>query len=168
MNFKEVAEQLTRLYEKLNRTQKLVIVGTLFAVIGFLVFLVLYSSSSRGEKYAVLFDRLSSKDAGLIIQELEKEQIPYKIPQDGVIEVPKESVYKVRLNIASKGLPKESHIGFELFDKQEFGATDFDQKVKFLRALEGELARTIQSLQPIESAAVHLGLRDVLDHGGPV
>jgi flagellar M-ring protein FliF len=153
-----VAEQLTRLYEKLNRTQKLVIVGTLFAVIGFLVFLVLYSSSSRGEKYAVLFDRLSSKDAGLIIQELEKEQIPYKIPQDGVIEVPKESVYKVRLNIASKGLPKESHIGFELFDKQEFGATDFDQRVKFLRALEGELARTIQSLQPIESATVHLAL----------
>ncbi|BDY12581.1 flagellar basal-body MS-ring/collar protein FliF [Hydrogenimonas cancrithermarum] len=158
MNFKDLAAQLTRLYEKLNRAQKLVIVGTLFAVIGFIVFLILYTSSARSNNYAVLFDHLSSKDAGLIIQELEKEGIPYKIPQDGVIEVPRERVYKVRINIASKGFPKESHVGFELFDQQQFGSTDFDQKVKFLRALEGELARTIQSLQPIERASVHLAL----------
>ena len=158
MNFKELTAQLTRIYEKLNRAQKLVIAGTLFAVIGFIVFLILYTSSARSGNYAVLFDHLSSKDAGLIIQELEKEGIAYRIPQDGMIEVPKDQVYKVRINIASKGLPKESHVGFELFDKQEFGATDFDQRVKFLRALEGELARTIQSLQPIEKAVVHLAL----------
>ena len=158
MNFKDLTAQLTRMYEKLNRAQKMVIVGTLFAVIGFVVFLVLYTSASRSGEYAVLFDHLSGKDAGLIIQELDKEGIPYKIPQDGVIEVPKNEVYKVRIAIASKGLPKESHVGFELFDKQEFGSTDFDQKVKFLRALEGELARTIQSLRPIESAVVHLAL----------
>ena len=158
MNFKELTAQLTRLYEKLNRAQKIVIVGTLFAVIGFIVFLVLYTSSARNSQYAVLFDHLSSKDAGLIIQELDKEGVPYKIPQDGVIEVPKDKVYKVRIAVASKGLPKESHVGFELFDKQEFGSTDFDQRVKFLRALEGELSRTIQSLRPIESATVHLAL----------
>jgi flagellar M-ring protein FliF len=158
MNFKDLAIQLTRLYERLNRAQKLVIAGTLFAVIGFIIFLVLYTSAERNSNYAVLFDHLSSKDAGLIIQELEKEGIPYKIPKDGVIEVPQDSVYKVRINIASKGFPKESHVGFELFDQQQFGATDFDQKVKFLRALEGELARTIQSLQPIEKASVHLAL----------
>ncbi len=159
MNFKDVAEQLTRLYEKLNRNQKMVVAGTLLAVIGFIVFLVLYTSTGRGnDKYAVLFDHLSSKDAGLIIQELDKEGIPYKIPTDGVIEVPRDQVYKVRINIASKGFPKESHVGFELFDKQEFGSTDFDQKIKYLRALEGELSRTIQSLQPIEKASVHLAL----------
>ncbi|RUM43726.1 MAG: flagellar M-ring protein FliF, partial [Hydrogenimonas sp.] len=158
MNFKDLAIQLTRLYERLNRAQKLVIAGTLFAVIGFIIFLVLYTSAERNSNYAVLFDHLSSKDAGLIIQELEKEGIPYKIPKDGVIEVPQDSVYKVRINIASKGFPEESHVGFELFDQQQFGATDFDQKVKFLRALEGELARTIQSLQPIEQASVHLAL----------
>ena len=158
MNFKELAAQLTRMYEKLNRGQKMVIAGTLFAVIGFIVFLVLYTASGRSSHYAVLFDHLSSKDAGLIIQELEKEGISYKIPEDGVIEVPQDIVYKVRINIASKGLPKESHVGFELFDKQEFGSTDFDQKVKFLRAIEGELSRTIQSLQPIERAVVHLAL----------
>ncbi|WP_457597076.1 flagellar basal-body MS-ring/collar protein FliF [Hydrogenimonas sp.] len=158
MNFKELTAQLTKMYERLNRAQKMVIVGTLFAVIGFIVFLVLYTSAGRSERYAVLFDHLSSKDAGLIIQELEKENIPYRVPEDGVIEVPRDKVYKVRIAVASKGLPKESHVGFELFDKQEFGSTDFDQRVKFLRALEGELSRTIQSLQPIESATVHLAL----------
>jgi flagellar M-ring protein FliF len=158
MNFKELTAQLTRMYEKLNRAQKMVIAGTLLAVIGFIVFLVLYTSQERSGSYAVLFDRLSSKDAGLIIQELEKEGVPYRIPEDGVIEVPRDRVYKVRIAVASKGLPKESHVGFELFDKQEFGSTDFDQRVKFLRALEGELSRTIQSLQPIESATVHLAL----------
>ncbi len=158
MNFKDLATQLTRLYERLNRAQKLVIVGTLLAVIGFIVFLVLYTSSSRSSDYAVLFDHLSSKDAALVIQELEKEGVPYKIPKDGVIEVPREKVYKVRINVASQGIPKESHVGFELFDTQQFGSTDFDQKVKFLRALEGELSRTIHSLQPIESASVHLAL----------
>jgi len=158
MNIKELTAQLTRMYEKLNRGQKMVIVGTLFAVIGFIVFLVLYTSAGRSGSYAVLFDHLSSKDAGLIIQELEKEGIPYRIPEDGVIEVPKDRVYKVRIGVASKGLPKESHVGFELFDRQEFGSTDFDQKVKFLRAIEGELSRTIQSLQPIERAVVHLAL----------
>ncbi len=158
MNFKDLATQLTRLYERLNRAQKLVILGTLLAVIGFIVFLVLYTSSSRNADYAVLFDHLSSKDAALVIQELEKEGVPYKIPKDGVIEVPRDRVYKVRIDVASQGIPKESHVGFELFDTQQFGSTDFDQKVKFLRALEGELSRTIQSLQPIESASVHLAL----------
>ncbi len=158
MNFKDLATQLTKLYERLNRAQKLVIVGTLLAVIGFIVFLVLYTSSSRNSNYAVLFDRLSSKDAALVIQELEKEGVPYKIPRDGVVEVPKDMVYKVRINVASQGIPKESHVGFELFDTQQFGSTDFDQKVKFLRALEGELSRTVQSLQPIESASVHIAL----------
>ncbi|BBG66481.1 flagellar M-ring protein FliF [Hydrogenimonas sp.] len=158
MNFKDLATQLTRLYERLNRAQKLVIAGTLLAVIGFIVFLVMYTSSSRSGEYAVLFDHLSSKDAALVIQELEKEGVSYRIPKDGVIEVPREMVYRVRIDVASQGIPKESHVGFELFDTQQFGSTDFDQKVKFLRALEGELSRTIQSLQPIESASVHLAL----------
>ena len=159
MNFNDVAQQLTRLYERLSKPQKIVIAGTLLAVVGFIVFLVLYTSAGRSNgRYAVLFDHLSSKDAGLIIQELEKEGIPYKIPSDGVIEVPKNLVYKVRINIASKGYPKESHVGFELFNRQQFGSTDFDQKIKYLRALEGELARTIESLQPIERASVHLAL----------
>jgi flagellar M-ring protein FliF len=158
MNFKEVAEQLIRLYERLNRAQRVVIAATLLAVIGFIVFIIIYTRSGENSNYAVLFDHLSPKDAGLIIQELEKQQINYRIPEDGVIEVPKDVVYKVRISVASQGIPKESHVGFELFDKQEFGATDFDQKIKFLRALEGELARTISALVPVESATVHIAM----------
>jgi len=158
MNFKEVAEQLIRLYERLNRAQRIVIATTLLAVIGFIIFIIIYTRTGENSNYAVLFDHLSPKDAGLIIQELEKEAINYRIPRDGVIEVPKDVVYKVRISVASQGIPKESHVGFELFDKQEFGATDFDQKIKFLRALEGELARTISALVPIESATVHIAI----------
>ncbi|SFP40343.1 flagellar basal-body MS-ring/collar protein FliF [Hydrogenimonas thermophila] len=158
MNFKEVAEQLIRLYEKLNRAQRIVIATTLLAVIGFIVFIIIYTRTGDNSNYAVLFDHLSPKDAGLIIQELEKQQIDYRIPRDGVIEVPKDVVYKLRIAVASQGIPKESHVGFELFDKQEFGSTDFDQKIKFLRALEGELARTISALVPVESATVHIAM----------
>ncbi|HIQ50852.1 MAG TPA: flagellar M-ring protein FliF, partial [Nautiliaceae bacterium] len=94
----------------------------------------------------------------LIVQYLEKRQIPYIIPEDGVIEVPKDKVQKLRLDVAAQGLPKTSKVGFELFDKSSFGITDFEQKIKYLRALEGELARTIESLNAVESAKVNIAL----------
>jgi len=158
MNFKEVLEQLTRLYERLNRAQKIIIASTLFIVISFVSFVIVYTKASSDENYATLFERLSDKNAGAIIQELEKQQIDYKIPTDGTIKVPKDEVYKIRMSLASSGLLKDSSVGYELFDKQEFGATDFDQKIKHLRALEGELSRTIASLEPIENAKVHIAL----------
>lgn len=158
MNFQEVLEQLTRLYYKLNKKQKVVTGVVLFVVIGFIAFVIVYTKSSNDENYATLFDRLSDKNAGLIVQELEKQQVDYKIPTDGTIQVPKDEVYKLRMSLASSGLLKDSSVGYELFDKQEFGATDFDQKIKYLRALEGELSKTIASLEPIENAKVHIAL----------
>jgi flagellar M-ring protein FliF len=92
------------------------------------------------------------------VQNLEKNKIPYKIPEDGVIEVPKELVQKVRLQVASLGLPKKSVVGFELFDKQEFGATDFEQNIKYLRALEGELSKTIEAINVVRSAKVNIAI----------
>ena len=158
MNFKEVLEQLTKLYYKLNKKQKIVMGTVLFIVVAFIAFVIVYTKSSSDENYATLFDHLSDKNAGLIIQELEKQQIDYKIPTDGTIQVPKEKVYKLRMSLASSGLLKDTNVGYELFDKQEFGATDFDQKIKYLRALEGELSKTIASLEPIENAKVHIAL----------
>ncbi len=110
------------------------------------------------EGYQVLFESLTPQDAAQVVAQLEKDKIPYRIPRDNVIEVPKEVVYKERITIASMGIPKEGHVGFELFDKQEFGATNFDQEVKFRRALEGELARSIDSLSPVEKSSVSLAL----------
>lgn len=160
MDFKALFQQILTLLQNLNQKQKIVMVATLVAVIAFIAFLVVYSTTTKAtdDGYSVLFDNISSKDAALIIQQLEKDEIPYKLKNESTILVPKEAVYEERIKVASLGLPADSRVGFELFDKQEFGATDFDQNVKFLRALEGELARTIESLTPIVKANVHIAI----------
>ncbi|MDP3265211.1 MAG: flagellar basal-body MS-ring/collar protein FliF [Sulfuricurvum sp.] len=161
MDFKALFSQLVVLFGKLTQAQKIIIGAAVASIIGFLLFLVLFTSDPKGsseEGYQVLFEQLTPQDAAQVVAQLEKDKIPYKIPRDNVIEVPKEVVYKERITIASMGIPKEGHVGFELFDKQEFGATNFDQEVKFRRALEGELARSIDSLAPVEKSSVSLAL----------
>ena len=161
MDFKALFSQLVVLFGKLTQAQKIIIGAAVASIIGFLLFLVVFTSDPKGsseEGYQVLFEQLTPQDAAQVVAQLEKDKIPYKIPRDNVIEVPKEVVYKERITIASMGIPKEGHVGFELFDKQEFGATNFDQEVKFRRALEGELARSIDSLSPVEKSSVSLAL----------
>jgi flagellar M-ring protein FliF len=161
MDFKTLFAQLVVFFGKLTQAQRIIIAAAVTGIIAFLIFLVVYTSEGSkadNDGYQVLFDQLSSEDAAKVIEQLEKDQIPYRIPRENVIEVPKEVVYKERITIASLGIPKEGHVGFELFDKQEFGATNFDQEVKFRRALEGELARSIDSLSPVEKSSVSLAL----------
>jgi flagellar M-ring protein FliF len=159
MDFKVLFSQLVILYDKLNKQQKIIIAAAIVGIVAFLLFLVVYSSNKTAlEKYEVLFDSLSSEDAAKVIAQLEKENIKYKLEANNIIKVPKNVVYKQRIAIAAMGIPKNSGVGFELFDKQEFGATSFDQKIKYLRALEGELSRTINALSPIESVSVSLAL----------
>jgi flagellar M-ring protein FliF len=159
MDFKVLFSQLVVLYDKLNKQQKIIIAAAIVGIVSFLIFMVVYSAKqTANEKYEVLFDSLSSADAAKVIEQLEKDAIPYELSENNVIKVPKDVVYKQRIAIASLGIPKDSGVGFELFDTQEFGATSFDQKIKHLRALEGELSRTINALAPIESASVSLAL----------
>ncbi len=159
MDFKTLLEQITGLFAKLSKKQKIIIAASTVGVIGFIVFLILYTGTQRErEGYRVLFDNISPSDAALVISQLEKDGIPYKLVDESTIKVPREYVYKERIAIAAQGLPKSSKVGFELFDKQQFGETDFAQKIKFLRALEGELARTVESLTPIEEAKVHIAM----------
>lgn len=159
MDFKVLFSQLVLLYTKLTKQQKIIIIIAIVGIVSFLIFMVVYTSKDNSKnKYEVLFDSLSSSDAAKVIEQLEKDNIPYKLEDDNIIKVPKEVVYKQRISIASQGIPKDSGVGFELFDTQEFGATSFDQNVKYLRALEGELSRTINSLAPIESSTVSLAL----------
>ena len=161
MDFKTLFSQLVVFFGKLTQAQRAIVGAAVVGIIAFLVFLIVYNSEDTGsqnEGYQVLFEQLSAEDAAKVIEQLEKDQIPYKIPRENVIEVPKEVVYKERIAIASMGIPKEGHVGFELFDKQEFGATNFDQEIKFRRALEGELARSIDSLSPVEKSSVSLAL----------
>ena len=160
MNIEALFKQIIEFFNHLNKRQKYIIIGSIIAVIAIISFLIVFnaSSSKKTPGYAILFENLKPQDAALIVQYLDKKQIPYKIPQDGVIEVPKELVQKVRLDVAAQGLPKSSKVGFELFDKSSFGATDFEQRIKYLRALEGELARTIESISAVEEAKVNIAI----------
>jgi len=159
MDFKVLFSQLVVLYAKLTKQQKIIIAAAVVGIISFLIFLVVFTSTkSEKSKYEVLFDTLTPSDAAKVIEQLEKENIPYLIEKENVIKVPKNVVYKERIAIAALGIPKNGGVGFELFDKQEFGATSFDQRIKHLRALEGELSRTINALAPIEKASVSLAL----------
>ena len=135
--------------------------ATIVAIVGFISALIVWNSINNKAGvlypgYAVLFEGVSPEDGALIIQQLQQDKIPYKIPKDNTILIPQELVYEERMKLASNGIPKSSKVGFEIFDTQDFGATDFDQRIKYLRAIEGELARTIESLSPIQKATVHI------------
>lgn len=160
MEFKTLLNQIATLIQNLTLRQKIVAAVSVVVLIGFLVFLTLYKNTNGSsiKGYSVLFDNTTASDSALIIQQLEKEKIPYKVLNEGTIAVPTEMVHKQRIAIAALGIPKNSKVGFEIFDKTEFGATDFEQKIKYIRALEGELARTIESLGPIANASVHIAI----------
>jgi flagellar M-ring protein FliF len=159
MDFKVLFSQLIVLYSRLTKQQRIIIASAIIGIVAFLIFLVVFTSKRDITlDYEVLFDSLSSEDAAKVIAQLEKDEVPYVLLDKNVIKVPKKVVYKERISIAAQGIPNTSGVGFELFDKQEFGATSFDQNVKYLRALEGELSRTINSLSPIENATVSLAI----------
>jgi flagellar M-ring protein FliF len=106
--------------------------------------------------YAVAFSGLSETDAGQITQQLDQSAIPYQLKGTGTILVPSSQVYSARLKMASAGLPKSSVVGFELFDQNTLGMTQFTQQVDYLRATEGELERTIGSLDAVDSVRVQI------------
>ncbi len=159
MDFKALFSQLSILYTKLTKQQRLIIAIAIIGIIAFLILMVVFTANKNTkDKYEVLFDSLSASDAAKVVEQLEKDEIPYKLLANNIIKVPKDVVYKQRIAISSLGIPKDGGVGFELFDTQEFGATSFDQKIKHLRALEGELSRTINALLPIDKASVSLAL----------
>jgi flagellar M-ring protein FliF len=114
--------------------------------------------SSQGD-YRVLFANLPDKEGGAVVAQLATMQVPYKFAEGGTaILIPAEKVNEVRLKLAAAGLPKSSVVGFELMDNAKFGQTQTQERVNLQRALEGELTRTIGSIDAVESARVHLAL----------
>jgi flagellar M-ring protein FliF len=115
----------------------------------------LYAQSH--ETYAVLFSQLEQEDAAAVAAKLKELKTPYRVEGGGTtITVPESHVGEMRLELASAGMPRGGGVGFESFDKMRLGATEFEQRVLYRRALEGELARTIGSVSAIQSARVHL------------
>lgn len=114
---------------------------------------------TRGSDYKVLFANLSDKDGGAVISALSQMNIPYKFSEiGGAISIPAEHLHPVRMRLASQGLPKGGSVGFELMESQKFGASQFQERLNYQRGLEGELARSIQALNAVQSARVHLAL----------
>jgi flagellar M-ring protein FliF len=111
------------------------------------------------EPYATLFAQLDRDDASTIIAKLKEMKVPYRVEADGTsVEVPESRARELRLELAGAGLPRGGGVGFESFDKMRLGATDFEQRVLYRRALEGELSRTIGTITAVESSRVHLVL----------
>ncbi|MDK9700069.1 MAG: flagellar basal-body MS-ring/collar protein FliF [bacterium] len=126
-------------------------------IVGSVIAISLLMWWSSKPDYAVLFSGLNEQDGGKVINYLQESNIPYKFEMGGsTIKIPRENLYDTRLKLASLGLPEQKGVGYELFDKVNFGMSDFMQKLNYRRALEGELARTIISMDEVEAARVHL------------
>jgi flagellar M-ring protein FliF len=127
------------------------------ALIGFFAFVIMRVTTPQ---MTTLFTDLSAEDSSGIIKDLERQAIPFELRNDGaVIMVPKDKVTRLRMKLAEGGLPKGGGVGYEIFDKSDaLGTTSFVQNINHLRALEGELARTIRAIDRIQAARVHLVL----------
>lgn len=160
MDFKNMFHQIGQLYQNLTRKQRIVIAASIVVVVGFLVFLALFRGSKDSSLggYAVLVENLNASSSAAIITKLEQNNIPYRLEGNNRILVPQEQVLRQRMFIASEGLIKDNRVGFEIFDKQIFGATNAEEKVRAQRALQGEIARIIETLEPIQNAQVLLAL----------
>lgn len=154
--FQQLIQQLRDVWGRFNNTQRALLIGIPTLVLILFLSLILVSTRS---KYEILYSHLSQKDAADVTTELKKNNVPYRLESkdDSVIVlVPSEKVYDSRLTLAGEGLPKGNGVGYEIFDQTKWGTTDFTQKVNYKRALEGELQRTIESLQQIDAARVNI------------
>jgi flagellar M-ring protein FliF len=127
-------------------------------VIGFVAFFAYLVTRLTGGEMALLYGNLDPNDSGRIVAKLESMAVPYELRGDGSqIYVPSDRVLRLRMAMAEGGMPSGGSVGYELFDHSDaLGTTNFVQNVNLLRALEGELARTIRSLDDVEAARVHL------------
>jgi flagellar M-ring protein FliF len=154
-----ILQFLTKLwngFDALSSGRKMAIVMVILITVASIVLMVYLTNQVE---YRVLFSNLSVEDAGNIVGKLNEKKISYKVSSSGnAISVPAEKVSELRLELASSGLPQGGGVGFEIFDNKTLGATEFEQQLNYRRALQGELARTINGLDEIQSSRVHIAL----------
>lgn len=142
--------------EKIRALPKPILLGAAAAVIALIVAVAMWSSEP---KYKVLFSNLDDRDGGAIVTALGTMNVPYKYNDTGTaLLVPADRVYDARLQLASQGLPRGGSVGFELMDNARFGASQFAEQINYQRGLEGELARSIESMHTVQHARVHLAM----------
>ncbi|MDP4173243.1 MAG: flagellar basal-body MS-ring/collar protein FliF [Bacteroidota bacterium] len=142
------------IFNKLSLQQRLVIGVVLvltMVLLGFIVFVF------NEPSYSALYTNLAPEDASKVVDHLTSQKVPYKLEDNGqTIRVPKDKVYEIRLQLASKGIPSSGIIGYEIFDKTTMGMSEFMQKLNYKRALEGELSRTIMQEEGVAGVRVHI------------
>lgn len=149
---KNFTQSLLQLWKQLGLNQRVSLIVAALAVAGGLVGVVLWS---QRPDYQLLYARMGEKDAAAVISHLQAQNIPHQITAGGTaVQVPASMVHKLRMELAGKGLPSGDGVGFEIFDKGQFGLSDFVQRTNYLRAVQGELARTIMQLQGVRAARV--------------
>ena len=146
--------QLLDLWSRMKPSQRMAVVLGAVGTVGLIVALVYYGSQPE---YGVLFSDLKPADAQSIVEKLKTANVQYKLTNNGTtVTVPSDRVSELRLQMASSGALSGGHVGFDIFDRTSFGATDFTQQVNYQRAIEGELARTLEGMNEVESARVHI------------
>jgi len=154
MNPSTAIKGLQERWGAMPRAQKIL---AALAAVGLVLAVVYLAMVILKPDFAPLFTGLEPKQAGKIADELKALKVPYRLTEQGkTIEVPRDQVYDLRIKLASKGVLYEAGPGFELFDQQKFGVTDFEQQVGYQRALQEELRRTIVQMEGVEQARVHL------------
>lgn len=149
---KNFTQSLLELWKHLGLNQRVSLIVAAIAVVGGLIGVMLWS---QRPDYQLLYARLGEKDAAAVISYLQSQNIPHEVTAGGsAVMVPSKMVYKLRMDLAGKGLPSGEGVGFEIFDKGQFGLSDFVQRTNYLRAVQGELARTIAQLQGVRGARV--------------
>jgi flagellar M-ring protein FliF len=145
-------EQIGNIFSKIPLQRKILMGVVLLLVIGGFISMFVVGSKVQ---FQPLYGKLSSEDAAQIVDKLKEQRVPFKLEGGGtLVMVPADQVYSLRLSLAGEGLPKGSGVGFEIFDKTDFGTTEFVQKLNYQRALQGELARTIKEFKEVADARV--------------
>ncbi|MFP4417434.1 MAG: flagellar basal-body MS-ring/collar protein FliF [Chitinivibrionales bacterium] len=156
--FKQLLSQLQAVWQRLSTQQKVITTSIIvFTILGLLT-LVLWTRDGASDKGSrVLFSNMSVDEAAEVTETLTEAGYKYKLGNDGrTITVDNKQLYEIRMALARKGLPRSGGVGYEIFDKNNIGMTDFAQKVNARRALEGELQRTIEGLDEVKAARIHI------------
>ena len=155
---RQILSQLNATFSNLSLGKKITLVTLILGSVAGVLFLMNWSGNSE---FQPLYAQLDPEDASAILSRQREQKIEYRIASNGSsVLIPQEHIYETRMQLASEGLPRGSGVGFEIFDNTKLGMTAFAQNVNYQRALQGELARTINQISEIESSRVHIVLTD--------
>ena len=154
MPIRQILLQLQNLFKSISIGKR---IALLILAVGFVAGFVFLMNWAGNPEFHPLYTNLDANDAGTILNRLKEQKIPYRLSANGsTILIPQEKIYEIRMELASEGLPHGGSIGFELFDNTKLGMTEFAQNVNYQRALQGELVRTINGFEEVDSCRVHI------------